>query len=46
MNTNDAIQALVDFYNEQAKTNNFDNFLNDMSEISDSMENDLRIWWG
>ena len=45
MNTNDAIQGLVDFYTEQAGTNNFDNFLVDMSEISDTMENDLRVWW-
>jgi len=44
--TNDAMQALVDFYVEQSATNSFDNFLIEMGDLTDSMENDLRVWWG
>jgi len=45
-NTNDAIQALVDFYNDQAQVNSFEDFLSEMTEISENLENDLRVWWG
>jgi hypothetical protein len=40
------MQDLVDFYTEQSASNNFDNFVIKMGELSDSMENDLRVWWG
>jgi hypothetical protein len=43
--TNEAMQDLIDFYNNQSE-NGFESFIDDMTNISDGLENDLRIWWG
>jgi hypothetical protein len=45
--TNSAIQTLLDYYNSmEASDDHFNEFGTKMVEMAETLENDLRVWWG